>query len=104
MGRVRVHQHVNPLAPHFRFTPEPIVLSEIFSDEAKPLFIDIGAARGRFLLKMAESDQTTNFLGIEIRQALVDEANRIAREKGLRFAIREGGRTVGAGQVTEIIA
>jgi elongation factor Tu len=25
-------------------------------------------------------------------------------EKGLRFAIREGGRTVGAGQVTEIIA
>jgi len=24
-------------------------------------------------------------------------------DKGLRFAIREGGRTVGAGQVTEII-
>jgi elongation factor Tu len=30
--------------------------------------------------------------------------NTIAMEKGLRFAIREGGRTVGAGQVTEIIA
>jgi len=30
--------------------------------------------------------------------------NKIAMEKGLRFAIREGGRTVGAGQVTEIIA
>jgi len=28
----------------------------------------------------------------------------IAMEKGLRFAIREGGRTVGAGQVTDIIA
>jgi elongation factor Tu len=28
----------------------------------------------------------------------------IAMDKGLRFAIREGGRTVGAGQVTEIIA
>ena len=27
----------------------------------------------------------------------------IAMEKGLRFAIREGGRTVGAGQVTEVI-
>ena len=27
----------------------------------------------------------------------------IAMHKGLRFAIREGGRTVGAGQVTEII-
>ena len=29
--------------------------------------------------------------------------NSIAMEKGLRFAIREGGRTVGAGQVTEIV-
>jgi len=30
--------------------------------------------------------------------------NTIAMEKGLRFAIREGGRTVGAGQVTEVLA
>ncbi len=30
--------------------------------------------------------------------------NAIAMEKGLRFAIREGGRTVGAGQVVEILA
>jgi elongation factor Tu len=28
----------------------------------------------------------------------------IAMEKGVRFAIREGGRTVGAGTVTEIVA
>ncbi|MBU1575754.1 MAG: hypothetical protein KJ869_00925, partial [Candidatus Edwardsbacteria bacterium] len=27
----------------------------------------------------------------------------IAMEKGLKFAIREGGRTVGAGTVTEIV-
>ena len=27
----------------------------------------------------------------------------VAMDKGLRFAIREGGRTVGAGQVTEVI-
>jgi elongation factor Tu len=33
----------------------------------------------------------------------VNLINPIAMEKGLRFAIREGGRTVGAGQVTEII-
>jgi elongation factor Tu len=33
----------------------------------------------------------------------VELINPIAMEKGLRFAIREGGRTVGAGQVTEII-
>ena len=33
----------------------------------------------------------------------VNLINPIAMEKGLRFAIREGGRTVGAGQVTEIL-
>ena len=37
---------------------------------------------------------------IELEVKLI---NTIALEKGLRFAIREGGRTVGAGQVTEII-
>ena len=33
----------------------------------------------------------------------VDLQKEIAMEEGLRFAIREGGRTVGAGQVTTII-
>jgi len=33
----------------------------------------------------------------------VDLISTIAMEKGLKFAIREGGRTVGAGQVTEIL-
>ncbi len=33
----------------------------------------------------------------------VELINAVAMEKGLKFAIREGGRTVGAGQVTEII-
>ena len=34
----------------------------------------------------------------------VEIINDIAMEKGLSFAIREGGRTVGAGQITEILA
>jgi elongation factor Tu len=33
----------------------------------------------------------------------VELINPIAMEEGLRFAIREGGRTVGAGRVTSII-
>ena len=33
----------------------------------------------------------------------VELISPIAMEKGVRFAIREGGRTVGAGVVTEII-
>jgi elongation factor Tu len=34
----------------------------------------------------------------------VELINPIAMEDGLRFAIREGGRTVGAGVVSKIIA
>jgi len=33
----------------------------------------------------------------------IELINPIAIEKGMRFAIREGGRTVGSGVVTEII-
>ena len=83
MPRVRVHQHVNPLAPFFRFVPEPVKLEKVFADPAKPLFLDIGCARGRFILRMAENDAATNYLGIEIREPLVHEANRLAEEAGL---------------------
>jgi elongation factor Tu len=33
----------------------------------------------------------------------VELISQVAMEKGLRFAIREGGRTVGAGTVTDIL-
>jgi elongation factor Tu len=36
-------------------------------------------------------------------QLAVELITPIAMDKGLRFAIREGGRTVGAGTVTEIL-
>lgn len=83
MPRVRVHQHVNPLAPFYRQSPEPIDLINVFADPDQPLHLDIGCARGRFILRMAEAAPTWNFLGVEIREPLVDEANRIAREKRL---------------------
>ena len=83
MPRVRVHQHVNPLAPYYRFTPEPIELEKIFADARLPLFLDIGCARGRFILRMAEVEKRQNFLGVEIREPLVAEGNRIAQEKEL---------------------
>ncbi|HMS38861.1 MAG TPA: tRNA (guanosine(46)-N7)-methyltransferase TrmB [Pyrinomonadaceae bacterium] len=83
MPRVRVHQHVNPLAPYFRFVPKPIEINAIFADSELPLFFDIGCARGKFLLKMAEMFPQQNFLGVEIREVLVTEANRIAKERNL---------------------
>ena len=36
-------------------------------------------------------------------QLVIDLITPIAMDKGLRFAIREGGRTVGAGTVSEIL-
>lgn len=83
MPRVRVHQHVNPLAPYFRQAPRPIDLGAVFADPKRPILLDIGSARGRFLLRMAREDTETNFLGVEIREPLVDEANRLAGEAGL---------------------
>ena len=83
MPRVRVHQHVNPLSPYYIFTPSPINLSEIFANADLPLFLDIGCARGRFILKMAALDKTRNFLGVEIREPLVTEANRLGKEAHL---------------------
>ena len=83
MPRVRVHQHVNPLAPFYRQAPQPIDLEADFADPMLPLHIDLGCARGRFLLRMAEQESNWNFLGVEIREPLVIEANRIAKEKGL---------------------
>ncbi|MDQ3712601.1 MAG: tRNA (guanosine(46)-N7)-methyltransferase TrmB [Acidobacteriota bacterium] len=83
MPRVRVHQHVNPLAPFYRFTPKPLQIEQVFADSDLPLHLDIGSARGRFLLKMAEIEPNQNFLGVEIRQPLVEEANRIKEEENL---------------------
>ncbi len=84
MARVRVHQHVNPLAPYFRQAPEPLDVAVLFTDPTLPLHLDLGCARGRFLLKMAEMEPGQNFVGVEIREALVDEANRLAEERELK--------------------
>lgn len=83
MPRVRVHQHVNPLAPYYRQAPKPVELPAAFSDPTLPLHLDIGCARGRFLLRMAKAEPRWNFLGVEIREPLVEEANRLAEEAGL---------------------
>lgn len=83
MPRVRVHQHVNPLAPFYRQAPRPVDIAGVFANPSRPLHLDIGCARGRFLLRMAEVEPSWNYLGVEIREPLVDEANRLAAEAGL---------------------
>ncbi len=82
MARVRVHQHVNPLSPYYRQEPEPVDMG-VFAVPDKPLHLDIGCARGRFILRMALAEPEWNYLGVEIREPLVAEANEIAAEEGL---------------------
>ncbi|AFZ45241.1 tRNA (guanine-N(7)-)-methyltransferase [Halothece sp. PCC 7418] len=83
MPRVRVRQHVNPLSEKYQTPPTLPNWGKIYSDLSQPFFLDIGAARGRFLLEMAQVQPDYNYLGLEIREPLVIEANRIRDELAL---------------------
>jgi tRNA (guanine-N7-)-methyltransferase len=58
-------------------------IERVFANPEHPLLLDIGCARGRFILRMAEAENQWNYLGVEIREPLVEEANRIAHAHGL---------------------
>jgi len=92
--------------PHTKFKCEVYVLGKDEGGRHKPFF---NGYRPQFYFR------TTDVTGaIELPEGVemvmpgdnltlsVELIASIAMEKGLRFAIREGGRTVGAGQVTEI--
>ena len=84
MARVRIHQHVNPLARYFRNLPvEPIDPGSVYESQDKPIHIDLGCGRGRFLREMAKENPDWNYLGVEIREPLVEEANEIAARENL---------------------
>lgn len=76
MTRVRVRQHVNPLSQKYRTAIAVPDWSQIYGNVSQPLHLDIGCARGKFLLQMAPLQPNWNFLGVEIREALVIEANQ----------------------------
>lgn len=83
MAVVRVRQHVNPLSQKYQTPLSPIEWEKIYTKPNQPLHLDIGAARGRFLLSMAQIEPNWNFLGLEIREPLVIEANKWRDELGL---------------------
>ena len=75
-----VRQHVNPLSRFYQL-PRPLPQpAELFGRPELPLHLDIGCARGRFLLAMAQRQPQWNHLGVEIRRQLVEaaEADRLA--------------------------
>ncbi|MDN5205172.1 elongation factor Tu [Fulvivirgaceae bacterium BMA10] len=95
------------VTPHSKFKAEVYVLSKEEGGRHTPFF---NKYRPQFYLRT--TDVTGEIMlpenvemvmpgdNITIEVTLI---NKVAMEKGLRFAIREGGRTVGAGQVTEIL-
>jgi elongation factor Tu len=93
--------------PHAHFNAEVYVLSKEEGGRHTPFF---NKYRPQFYLRTtdvtgeiklpADIEMVMPGDNVTIEVTLI---NAIALEKGLRFAIREGGRTVGAGQVTEIL-
>ena len=93
--------------PHKHFKAEVYVLSKDEGGRNTPFF---NGYRPQFYFRTTDVTGDVNLpAGVEMVMPgdnvslEVKLINTIAMEKGLRFAIREGGRTVGAGQVTEII-
>ena len=74
MARIRVRQHVNPLSQQYEKRVSPPDWSQVYSDLSKPLHLDIGCGWGEFLLQMAQVVPDWNYLGLEIREPVVNAA------------------------------
>ena len=95
------------ITPHTDFKGEVYVLSKEEGGRHTPFF---NKYRPQFYFRTTDvTGECTLPAGTEMvmpgdnTNLTVKLIQPIAMEKGLKFAIREGGRTVGAGQVTEII-
>jgi tRNA (guanine-N7-)-methyltransferase len=84
LPKVRVRQHVNPLSKKYQTPVQPPIWDRVYAQPSQPLHLDIGCARGEFLLSMATLQPHWNFLGLEIREPLVEQANAKVSELGLR--------------------
>lgn len=82
MAAVRVRQHVNPLAKKYQTAASPLEWEKIYAKPNQPLHLDIGCAKGQFLLNMSKIESNWNYLGLEIREPLVVEANKLRFELG----------------------
>ncbi len=83
MAAVRVRQHVNPLSQKYQAAIALPDWSQVYPQPQRPLHLDIGCAKGIFLMGMAALQPDWNFLGLEIRMPLVEQALRQKEEAGL---------------------
>jgi elongation factor Tu len=106
--RGQVIAKVGSITPHTRFRAEAYILTKEEGGRHTPFF---NGYRPQFYFRTTDVTGVAKLpagtemvmpgdnVGLEI-----ELITPIAMEKGLRFAIREGGRTVGAGTITEVLA
>src|SRR5512147_1724181 len=95
------------ITPHTKFKAEAYVLTKEEGGRHTPFFTGY---RPQFYFRTTDVTGVAHLPeGVEMvmpgdnTQMTVELITPIAMEKGLRFAIREGGRTVGSGTVSEVI-
>jgi len=93
--------------PHTKFKAEVYVLTKDEGGRHTPFFTNY---RPQFYFRTSDVTGTLNLpAGVEMVMpgdnvaVEVELQKSVAMEKGLRFAIREGGRTIGAGRVSEVM-
>jgi tRNA (guanine-N7-)-methyltransferase len=80
---VRVRQHVNPLSSKYQVPVAAPDWGSLYRHPGQPLHIDIGCGKGLFLQRMAELQPDWNFLGLEIRKPVVEQAQSRIQAAGL---------------------
>ena len=105
--RGQVLAHPGSITPHTKFKGEVYVLTKDEGGRHTPFF---KGYRPQFYLRTTDvTGVATLPEGVEMVMpgdnvaVAVELITPVALEKGLRFAIREGGRTVGAGTIAEIL-
>jgi elongation factor Tu len=95
------------ITPHTKFKAEAYVLTKEEGGRHTPFFTGY---RPQFYFRTTDVTGVAHLPeGVEMVmpgdnvQMSIELIAPIAMEKGLRFAIREGGRTVGAGTVSEVV-
>ena len=96
------------IKPHTKFKAEVYVLSKDEGGRHTPFFTNY---RPQFYFRTSDVTGTLTLpTGVEMVMpgdnvsVEIELQKSVAMDKGLKFAIREGGRTIGSGIVTEIIA
>jgi len=93
------------ITPHKNFKASIYVLKKEEGGRHKPF---MNGYRPQFYFRTTDVTGVITIMGADMcmpgdnAEITVELITPIAMDKGLRFAIREGGRTVGAGQVTDI--